>query len=251
MQQIGICAAYTDGPALAAAGVDFVEELVLRFLVPDSPGFTAPQCALPVRAANVFIPPEMKCTGPDVDTTKLLRHADTVFQRARQTGIQAIVFGSGASRRIPDGFSKSKAEEQFVALLKQMAPLAQRAGITIVVEPLNHTACNFILSVPEADAIARACNHPNVRVLADFYHMIHDGQTPDDILRHGSWLRHVHVAEQGQAAPGVRGEDFRPFLRALKHIGYTGPISIECKWGDIAAEAPTAMRVLREQITSA
>lgn len=252
MQQIGICASINDAPALAAAGADFVEELILRFLTPESPDFTAPKTVLPVRAANVFYPPALKCTGPDVDLARLVRHADIVFQRAQQAGIQTIVFGSGGSRRIPAGFSKSNAEEQFVALLKAIAPLAARSGITVVIEPLNKAECNFILSVPEADALARACNHPSVRVLADLYHMRKDGQTPDDILRYGSWLRHVHVAElEDHAAPGVHGEDLRPFFRALKKVGYTGPVSMECKWGDLAAEAGAAVRALREQINSA
>ena len=252
MHLIGICASVTDAPALAAAGADFVEEIITRFLVPEGPAFTAPKTAIPILAANVFFPPTLKCVGPVVETARLVRYADTAFRRAQEAGIQTIVFGSGGSRNIPEGFSKSKAEEQFVALLKKIAPLARRSGITIVIEPLNKKACNFILSVREADELARACNHPNVRVLADIYHMLHDGQTPDDILRYGSWLRHVHIAElEGHAAPGVHGEDFRAFFRALKKVSYTGPVSMECNWGDLATEAGLAVTELRRQINAA
>ena len=51
-------------------------------------------------------------------------------------------------------------------------------------------------------------------------------------------------------APGVEGDDFRPYFKALKAIGYEGGISIECNWKNFAEELPKAQRVLREQLKS-
>jgi sugar phosphate isomerase/epimerase len=185
-----------------------------------------------------------------VDQARLVRYAATAFQRARQAGIEIIVFGSGGARQIPDGFSQAKAEEQFLAYLKELGPLAAQHNVTVVIEPLNAAECNFILSVPEADALVQAANHPNIGVLADFYHMTRQGQTPDDIRRHGARLRHVHVAENAdRTAPGIAGDDFRPFLRALRDTGYRGAIAIECKWRDFAADVRTGVAALRRQLT--
>lgn len=123
--------------------------------------------------------------------------------------------------------------------------------MTIVIEPLNRAECNLINSVPEAAALATECNHPNIQVLADIFHMLRDGQSPDDILQHGNRLRHVHVAESAKrTAPGVAGDDFRPFLRALQQIRYQGAISIESNWGEITTEAGPAIRELRRQINA-
>jgi sugar phosphate isomerase/epimerase len=247
MLPIGICCS----GATTLTGPDYVEESVQGYLRPEA-DFTPAPFALPVRAANGFLPGVLKCVGPVVDTARLVRYADVAFQRAQTDGITIIVFGSGGARQIPDGFSKTKAEEQFVALLKAIAPLAAARGVTVVIEPLNKTECNFINSVPEAEALATAAAHPNVAVLADFYHMLRDGQTPDDITRHGAQLRHVHVAEkEKRTAPGVAGDDFRPFLRALKQIHYRGAISIESGWGELATEAAAAVRALRQQIREA
>ncbi|GEM_PF-4321717 len=39
-----------------------------------------------------------------------------------------------------------------------------------------------------------------------------------------------------------------PYFRALASIGYTGRLSIECGWDDLAAQLPRAVATLREQM---
>lgn len=251
MYPLGICTGRANAAALQAAGADFVEENVQNFLQPEQPDFVVPPTALPVYAANCFLPAALPCVGPSVDFARLVRYAGCAFERAKQVGIKIIVFGSGGARQIPAGFSQAKAEEQFLAFLCEIGPLAARSSLTVVIEPLNRAECNFINSVPEAAALSAACHHPNVQVLADFYHMLRDGQSPDDLRPHGAQLRHVHIAERAQrTAPGVAGDDFRPFFRALQQINYTGAISIESSWGNLAAEAGPALTELRRQITA-
>ena len=252
MYPVGICTSRSHAAGLQAAGADYVEENVQSFLQPEQPGFQVPPASVPVRMANCFLPAALPCVGPTVDFTRLIRYADCAFRRAQQVGIEIIVFGSGGARQIPAGFSKTKAEEQFVTLLRELGPRAARSGVTVVIEPLNRAECNLINSVPEAAALATECNHPNIQVLADFFHMLRDGQSPDDILQHGTLLRHVHVAEVAKrTAPGVAGDDFGPFLRALQQVQYRGAISIESSWGEIATEAGPAIRELRRQISAA
>ncbi|MCG3147071.1 MAG: hypothetical protein PCFJNLEI_00508 [Verrucomicrobiae bacterium] len=248
MFEIGICTAVTTPPP---AG-DFIEENVQRYLRPEQPDFTPVPTALPVRAANCFLPGTLKCVGTTVDQARLIAYATTAFHRAQQAGIELIVFGSGAARQIPDGFSRAKAEAQFVTYLKEIAPLADRHGVTLVIEPLNAAECNFILSVPEADTVAQACGHPRIAILADFYHMLQQDQAPDDIRRHSSRLRHIHVAEKAKrTAPGLAGDDFRPYLRALNQIGYRGRLALECIWQDYANDVRTGVAELRRQLTAA
>ncbi|MCH5721374.1 hypothetical protein [Niabella hibiscisoli] len=75
-----------------------------------------------VLAANVFIPGSIKTTGPEVNEQRIIAYATTVFKRAQSQGIPIIVFGSGASRMIPEGFSKDSAFKQFVSIGKSWHP---------------------------------------------------------------------------------------------------------------------------------
>jgi sugar phosphate isomerase/epimerase len=48
--------------------------------------------------------------------------------------------------------------------------------------------------------------------------------------------------------PGVAGEDFRPYLKALKDIRYKGPIIIEGRTNDLKTDVPKAFAFLSGQL---
>lgn len=249
MYPIGICTSVANAGRLAPAGADYLEENVQSYLRPEEADVQFAPTALPVRAANCFLPAHLKVTGPDARPDEIARYAATAFRRAQAAGISILVFGSGAARQIPDGFPAAAARRQFASLLRQLGPLAGQHGVIIVVEPLNRGECNFINSLAEGADLVADCNHPNIRLLADIYHMLRDGESPEAILAHGRWLRHVHVAEkEKRTAPGVAGDDFRPFLRALQQVNYRGAISFECGWTDLITEAAGSIAAFRQQL---
>jgi sugar phosphate isomerase/epimerase len=204
-----------------------------------------------VEATNNFIPKDIPTTGPAVDQAAVDKFVSVACRRAGKAGVRIIVFGSGGSRRVPDGFDSGKAFEQLVGNLKRWGPMAQAAGVMIVVEPLNSSECNIITSVAEGAELVRRVNHPSIRLLADTYHMARDGEGPDSIREAGGILCHAHCAEaKGRVPVGLGGEDHRPYFRALKDIGYAGRVSIEAKWEDFAAQLQGALDSLRRQIES-
>lgn len=244
---------------MARAAFDYLEVNVQEFLIAeeDEAAFAAKldaakRAPLPILAANCFIPGALKCTGPDVDTERLVRYAETAFRRAQQVGIRHIVFGSGGSRQIPKGFDRKVARDQFVSYVRRIAPLAAYHEVTLVIEPLNKKECNFINSLGEGASIVEEVNHLHLRLLADIYHMRMEQESPDEIIRHGQWIRHAHVAElEGRFAPGTSGEDFGPYLRALKKIGYSNALSIECVWKQFPEQSAGSLKGLREQVGEA
>jgi sugar phosphate isomerase/epimerase len=254
MNRVGACGAHAQLGGLA--GLDFVEVSVREFLVPasDEDAFRAAsagadRAAAPVEAANCFLPAALKSTGPDLDMDALTAYAASAFRRAASAGIRTIVFGSGGSRKLPGGFDRSAAEEQFVGVLGAFGPLAAESGVTLVVEPLNRAECNLINSLDEGAEAVRACGHPHVRLLADLYHMLREDEPPEAIARNGELIRHVHVAErERRTAPGTAGDDFRSYLRALAESGYRGDFSLECRCEDAAREIPSGAAELRAQI---
>lgn len=236
---MGIAAPLDRAPELRAAGADFLTESVGRFLVPeqDEAAFEAnleqlERSPLPVLACNSFIRPKhLRCVGADATHDQVLEWAEVCFRRLARAGGRFIVFGSSGSRRLEEGWPKERADEQFVALLRRMAPLAADHGVVIALEQLREQECNYITHLAEAAAIARAVDHPSFRVLADLYHMAWMGDTPADLDAAMDVVVHVEIAEkEGRTVPGVAGVDFRPFFRVLREHAYHGAISIEGRW---------------------
>jgi sugar phosphate isomerase/epimerase len=130
-----------------------------------------------------------------------------------------------------------------------MGPVARAHGIFVVIEPLHRGECNFINSVSEGAEIVREVNDPHIRLLADIYHMLREDEGPASIASAGPLIGHCHIAEKdGRTPPGVHGDDFTPYLDALRRIGYTGGISIECRWNNLGYELPVAVETLEVQI---
>ena len=251
---MGIAAPLDKAAALKAAGAEFLTESVGSFLVPDKDEAEFEKnleklkaSPLPILACNGFIrPANLHCVGPDANHDAILTWAETTFRRMKKAGGKIIVFGSGGARKIPDGWSKEKADAQFVALLKLLGPPAEARGITVTVEQLRAEECNFINRIGEGAALIRAAGHPNIRMLADLYHMACGGDTPADLKAAMDVVVHVEIAEKkGRTVPGVSGGDFRPYFRVLRETGYKGAVSIEGKW-ELAQIAPAFKEIAKQ-----
>ena len=230
----------SNDPAVIAdsreAGFDYVEVSVPNFVRPSEPEDAFAEtlasyraAGLPIESANLFLPRELRCTGPDaVPMERLVEYAGTVCRRLASAGVPILVFGSGGARRLPEGWPKEKADEQFVALLSRIGPIAEKHGVKIAVEPLARVECNYINTVDEGAALARASGSPAVGVLADSYHWARNGEGAETILSARDRLIHAHLATMpNRKAPGVEPYDFVPFFRALVDAGYDGRVTIE------------------------
>ena len=80
--------------------------------------------------------------------------------------------------------------------------------------------------------------------------MLKDNEGPEQIVKYGKYIVHCHIAEkQNRTAPGVVGDDFREYFRALKKVKYRGGLSIEGRWKDFDSEAKKSFEVLTQQMS--
>jgi len=253
---LGICGSPEIAPVVKAAGYDYLEINVSAHLIGEaSDEEFAPnlklirECGLPCLAANVFVPGHLKLTGPEVDFERLTRYIQAVMVRAEQAGLQAIVFGSGGARKIPEGFERAQAYAQLIQFGQMVAPLAAQHGVKIAVEPLNRGETNILNSVAEGLQYVQDVNHPAFRLLVDAYHWAKENEPVADIVTAGPWLEHAHIATYPKRqAPGAEPCDFAPFMQALKEAGYDKRLSIEGGWQDMATQAQPARQVLLDQL---
>ena len=148
-----------------------------------------------------------------------------------------------------------EARELLVQVLPELGDHAQKAGLHLLLEPLNRRECHFLRQVADGAAICLDVNHPGVRVMGDFWHMTWE-ETSDmaAIVAGGSYLRHVHIASRkNRKMPGEdAGDNYVDGFKGLKLIGYQDFISFECGLkGERSKALIEAAKLIREQWESA
>lgn len=259
--KFGCCASPERLAAVKSAGYDYAE-MPVRALLPEEPEakFAAVrsqvrEAGVPVEAFNVFVPPHLPVVGERVDRPRLNEYLDTVLGRMSELGAEIIVFGSGGARTTPRGFDEVRAMDQIEEFLLMVAPKLERWNMTLAIEPLYKQACDNINTVGEAVTMARRVKHARVKVLADLFHMVHEDDPVESVVRAGRELRHVHVpvpAIEGKS-PRLWDSSYADFLAALRRSGYDARVSVEdngSRFENFEAEAGRVLSRLREQWTA-
>ena len=145
------------------------------------------------------------------------------------------------AERLSDPGSYSSLEEAQDALLFEQLPSigdeARARGVTLLLEPVNRFESEYLTSVTHAARLCNTLNHDHIGLTCDFFHMqIEELSVERSISEAGKWIKHVHVAENTRVEPGPGSMDFMPGFRALKRIGYSGIIALECRSLSGAAE---------------
>lgn len=258
MIEFGICSPIRAHAVASSQGCDYIECGVAELMpaLPDDDEQVKSRLAefeaasLPVQAFSGFIPAELKVTGPDVQWERISDYVRTALRRAAHVGAQIVVWGSGYSRHVPDGFDRTLAQDQVIRFLHLAGHWAARHNVTIAIEPLNGKESNIVNSVAEGVFYAERVAHPHVRVLADFYHMDEEDEPLDAISQYAPWLRHIHVADTGRLYPGSGAYPYPEFAAEVVKADYAGMISVECRWGNLEAEVGPSMEFLRSLWTN-
>ncbi|NLT74774.1 MAG: sugar phosphate isomerase/epimerase [Chloroflexi bacterium] len=121
-------------------------------------------------------------------------------------------------------------EEILIEELKEIAPVAEGEGVMLIIEPLNRYESQFIQRLDQAYKVCAAVASPNIRFMADFFHMnIEEVDLGKAIEATKDYLGYVHLADSNRYEPGAGHLDFAPGLSALKRIGYDGFMTLECR----------------------
>ncbi len=129
---------------------------------------------------------------------------------------------------VPPETDRGTAVERLLGGLGGVARAARRAGVRIVIEPINRYESNWLNTVDEVmDLIARL-REDNVGVLPDTFHMnIEEADILAALRRARPRLWHVHVADSNRRAPGAGHLDLAAVVGVLRELGYAGFVSAE------------------------
>jgi hydroxypyruvate isomerase len=134
-----------------------------------------------------------------------------------------------------DGVAPERQDELAVANLAAAAAAVGQIGGQIVVEPVSgvdryplRTAADAVRVI---DQVERASGAPNVRLLADLYHLAVNGDdVPAAIAAHTPRIGHVQIADApGRGEPGTGELPLSGWLAELAERGYHGAVGLEYK----------------------
>ncbi len=116
--------------------------------------------------------------------------------------------------------------------LKTMAPMAEKEGITFVLEALNTVTDhigNFLTNTRTSVELVQATGSPNMKVLYDAYHMyLNEGKINETLSKYVDYIGYIHVADApGRAEPGTGVINYRNVFRHLEKIGYDRIVGFE------------------------
>jgi len=134
---------------------------------------------------------------------------------------------------VPPGVDLKVLEDTLVENLKFAADLCAKAGVKLLIEPINTRDIPgfFLTTTKQAEAILDRVGSPNLYIQYDVYHMqVMEGDLIPTYTRLKDRIAHIQVADNpGRNEPGT-GEINYPFvLGEIARLGYDGWIGCEYK----------------------
>ena len=196
---------------------------------------------------------------PDPD---LVRACITDVKRLLELGAQLdapliVVPIYGRTHYLPahcgTGRTPEEDEALWLAGLREVTDHAERVGGRLLVEAINRYQNGVSVKLADAVRFARAMGSPQVRAMADVFHMnIEEVRLGRALEAAGDMLAYVHLSDSGRKEPGTGHLDFDEILGSLVAMGYTGWASMECQLSGPAEEVlPQALAFVRARLAAA
>ena len=133
-----------------------------------------------------------------------------------------------------EGVSRAEQVDSCVTGLREAVPILEKAGMTIIVEPINTLVTRpgyFLSGAREGFEVLRRVDSANVKLLFDIYHVqVTDGDLILQIRNNIDWIGHFQIGDHpGRMQPGTGEINYRNVFRAIYELqedrrfdGYAG-----------------------------
>ncbi len=145
---------------------------------------------------------------------------------AQKLGVKRLI------TQVGNDTGKDDQHQSIVDGLKAGAPILQRYGVTVMIEPLN-TYVNhpgyYLWSSKEAFDIINEVNEPSVKVIYDIYHQqVMEGNIIPSVVNNLDKIAHLHGAGHPGRHEMQNGENnYRYIIDEIDKAGYKGALGLE------------------------
>lgn len=183
---------------------------------------------------------------------KCAEYLCSVVDVAADMEAKTVIVGSGgATRHLDDDRDRPEATKCMADVIHTVGEYAAKKDVFLAMEAINRYETNFLNTMKEATEFAELVDHPNVRTMADTYHMNIEETAPAvSVMKYGYALQNLHLADSNRQSPGTGHFDFKAVAEALKEIGFDKYCSFEVfglypwkLWFDTVEEADRQMKI--------
>jgi 5-keto-L-gluconate epimerase len=176
---------------------------------------------------------------PQIQQGAVARLEDRVRMAAQLGAIVVVGQMQGLAKDEPD---EKAGNDRIAAGLKHVCRTAEKLGVTVVLEAVDHLGIGFNTTITEVQAMQRRVNSPAFKPMYDRFHAnIEERSLTEPIIRLGKDLGHVHLCDTNGGPFGSGHLDFEALMRALDDIHYSGWVSVKVyrfvSWDEGAAGA--------------
>lgn len=160
---------------------------------------------------------------------KSVAYLNKVIDLAADLEAPTVIVGSGGiTRNFEPEWDREESALCMAEVLHTVGDYAGKKGVVLAIEAINRYETQFLNTMREASEFALRVNHPNVRTMADTYHMnIEEKDPAESVRKYGSLLQNLHLADSNRGAPGDGHFDFASIVQALRDIKFTKYCSYE------------------------
>lgn len=190
---------------------------------------------------------------------RALRYFDESIEICREVGaVTGIGYEYKAQDPLPLFETNRKmppeTELVFLEILRMVGEKAKDAGVQLVLEAINRYESRYVNNLADCreliDKVRDVCE---IGIIADTFHLaIEEKNIAQSIVKSRGYIKEVHLGDNNRLLPGHGSIDWKAFFRALKEIGYSGYITLECGVpGDPEVTLPECIEFLRKMISQA
>jgi sugar phosphate isomerase/epimerase len=130
---------------------------------------------------------------------------------------------------VRDCVDRSSYERHLTDALNTCLDVARESGATLVLEAMNRYESDILNTMEECVQYIERFDSEHLKLHIDTYHMnIEEDRIGRNIVAAGTHIGHVHIADSNRGYPGLGHYNFSETIAALKSVGYSGALAVEC-----------------------
>jgi sugar phosphate isomerase/epimerase len=188
--------------------------------------------ALPFKVCAVPLPADVRVTQKGFNIYVWMEHLKNAASRIAELGCRKLVWSDGRARLLPVEGATAGYKEQVLQFLHMLCTVAAEFDMIVLAEPLGPRRTNLLNTMKEMSEFLPRVRKENLSSLISLRELDQIGLSLSNLADYRQLINHVQM-DNPRSYDGARicprpkdGYNYRPFLQALKDVGYSADISL-------------------------